>query len=123
MTKVYTGICDAHGLESFIECDEVGKTVRGMGWRARANRQRHATVYWVELNPDRVRQMKDLIKTGDWIACCELLKDSDFTEMVYIEDEMKRSWKMLPNPELDPYWSPPEDAGYYETTDAKGMPL
>ena len=30
---------------------------------------------------------------------------------------------MIPNDSLDPYWSPPEDAGYYETTDAQGNPL
>ena len=125
--KVYVGIADAHGLESFRECSGLGKTDFGLSIRATTNRHRHATVYWVVLTPDRVALMETAIEQArednDWHKPLLLLKDPDFVENVYPEYEMRRSWDMIPNDSLDPYWSPPEDAGYYETTDAQGNPL
>ena len=50
--KIYCGIADAHGLESFMECEGMGSAPFNLTMRASLNRQRHAMVYWVELPDD-----------------------------------------------------------------------
>ena len=106
--KTYCGIADAHGLESFQECEGKGSAPMMITMRARANRQRHAMVYWVELEDEQIEQMNKAIeqakKDSDWHTPLLLLKDPDFIETVAFEDSMKNSWDMIPNDRLDPYW-------------------
>ena len=106
--KVFCGIADAHGLESFQETEKMGLAPTMFTFRARANRHRHALVYWVELNDKQERMMQKAIKQaqedGDWHKPLHLLKNPDFVEFVSFENEMKKSWGMIPNDDLDPYW-------------------
>ena len=107
--KIYTGIVDAHGLESFQECQEIGVCSDFLTLRASANRHRHAMVYWVELSDEKAKAMRDAIKQaqkdGDFHIPLLLLKSSDFVDKVAFEKSMKSSWDMIPNDRLDPYWS------------------
>ena len=56
--KTYCGIADAHGLESFMECEGMGSAPMTLTMRASLNRQRHAMVYWVELSDTKADEMK-----------------------------------------------------------------
>ena len=106
--KTYCGIADAHGLESFMECEGIGYAPMTITMRAGLNRQRHAMVYWVELPDDKAEQMNEAIeqaqKDNNWHTPLLLLKNPDFVENVSFENSMKSSWDMLPNDKLDPYW-------------------
>ena len=108
-TKIYTGIADAQGLESFVECSgEAGTGSPYHMMRASLNRQRHALVYWVELDDEQYAQVADILGDMDnderFMDACRLLHDPDFVEIVSVEQEMLRSWEMLPNHDLAPYW-------------------
>ena len=98
--KVYTGIVDCHGLESIVEA---GGSDFPYSLRAAANRQRHAMVYSVELTDyDRV-VVETYIQGGDFKGALTFLKTRD---TFGVEESMLRSASMIPNDELDPYWSP-----------------
>ena len=107
--RIFTGIADAHGIESFQPCEEIGKGSSLHGFRVRANRHRHALIYWVELNDAQVEVISKLL--GDeknderFMDACRLLHNPDFVEVEMVENEMRRSWDMLPDRKLDPYWS------------------
>tara|TARA_R110002051_G_scaffold176582_3_gene246556 strand:- start:2069 stop:2407 length:339 start_codon:yes stop_codon:yes gene_type:complete len=111
--KFYCGIADAHGLESFTECEGMGSATMFLTMRAQLNRQRHAMVYWVELSDEKAEEMSDAIKQAqeddNWHQPLLLLKNPDFVENVACEDSMKNSWDMIPNDKLDPYWSDDEE--------------
>lgn len=111
--KTFCGIADAHGLESFMECEGMGYAPMTITMRAQLNRQRHAMVYWVELNDEQVEQMNEAIEQAkqdsDWHKPLLLLKDPDFIDSVAFEDSMKNSWDMIPNDRLDPYWGGDEE--------------
>ena len=106
--KTYCGIADAHGLESFMECEGVGHAPFVITMRAQLNRQRHALVYWVELTDYKAEEMNEAIKQAqednNWHTPLLLLKNPDFAESVAFEKSMKNSWEMIPNDKLDPYW-------------------
>jgi len=107
-TKCFTGIADAHGLESFKECTELGMGSSMLTMRASFNRQRHALVYWVELDATQQETIEELLADADnddrFMDACRLLHDPNFIENVSVEQQMLRSWGMLPNHDLDPYW-------------------
>tara|TARA_B100001778_G_C18525089_1_gene600744 strand:- start:338 stop:667 length:330 start_codon:yes stop_codon:yes gene_type:complete len=106
--KIFCGIADCHGLESFFETDKMGVCPSTLGFRVRGNRHRHAVIYWVELNAKQERMMQKAIKQaqedGEWHKPLHLLKNPDFVENVFPEAKMLKSWKMIPNDDLDPYW-------------------
>lgn len=110
MSKVFCGIVDAHGLESFVQCEKIGSAPNHLGLRAAYNRQRHAMLYWVELSTTKESIMNAAIKQaqrdGNWHNPLLLLKDEHFSQEVAIEDDMKESWELLPDDALDPYWKP-----------------
>lgn len=111
--KTYCGIADAHGLESFMECEGLGHAPITITMRAQLNRQRHAMVYWVELDDEQAKQVNEAIeqakKDSNWHMPLLLLKDPDFIDTVAFEDSMKNSWDMIPNDRLDPYWGGDEE--------------
>ena len=111
--KTYCGIADAHGLESFMECEGVGYAPKMITMRAGLNRQRHAMVYWVELSDDKAEKMHNAIKQAqadnNWHTPLLMLKNPDFVENVAFENSMKNSWAMLPDDRLDPYWGGEEE--------------
>ena len=65
-------------------------------------------VYWVVLPDEKAEEMNEAIKQaqedGDWHKPLHLLKDPEFVEIVAFEDSMKKSWDLIPNDALDPYW-------------------
>jgi len=105
MTK-YTGIADAHGLESFFPVEGNERHQWMIQMRAGLNRQRHALVFEVELDDTQAQTIEAFLKDGDFIGACQLLHDPNFVDSVGVEKDMIRSWEMLPDDALDPYWSP-----------------
>jgi len=107
--RIFTGIADAHGLESFHEAGEVGVSEGVAGFRVRANRHRHALIYWVKLDDVQVKVISAILSDEKnderFMDACRLLHDADFVESVAVEHEMRRSWDMLPDHKLDPFWS------------------
>ena len=108
--KLYCGIADAHGLESFFSKDEHEGRVNMLVLRASLNRQRHAVYYEVELTQEQIDEVNALLADDDYIGACELLHDPDFVESYGVaggssKEALTRSWEMIPNPSLDPYWS------------------
>jgi len=108
--KTYCGIADAHGLESFFSNDEHEDRVGILIMRAGLNRQRHAVYYEVELTQEQIDEVNALFNDRDYIGACKLLHDPDFVESFGIaggsnQEALTRSWEMIPDPSLDPYWS------------------
>ena len=102
----YTGIADAHGLESFFPVEGNERHQMMIQMRAGLNRQRHALVFEVELDETQASTIEAFLKEGDFIGACQLLHDPNFVEFIGVEKDMTRSWEMLPDDALDPYWSP-----------------
>ena len=99
----YTGIADAHGLESFFPVEGNERHQMMIQMRAGLNRQRHALVFEVELDETQEPPIEAFLKEGDFIGACQLLHDPNFVEFVGVEKDMIDSWEMLPNPRLAPY--------------------
>lgn len=104
--QTFTGIADAHGIESFmpIKKAEIGNNNFYFMMRAQTNRQRHALVYKVTLLKDDVDKINKLLKNYEYKGALEFIKEHNVR--LEVEKQMTRSWEMLPNDELDPYWSP-----------------
>lgn len=105
MATVYTGIMDAHGIESFYAKDSVsdGQLFRTQ-MRASLNRQRHALVYEVELDDEQAKVINEMLQENKYFEAAELLHDPDFLEDYGCEPEMMTSWQLIPNHKLDPYY-------------------
>ena len=106
--------------------------------RAEANRQRHAVVYVVEVTTDTVNEIRRLLEEKDFKHALVTMKTRCLT--IGFPDRYKesyeRSWKMIPNDDLDPYYTgraesnkyaPPQtsaqDTSYPDsTTDALTLP-
>ena len=101
----YTGIADAHGLESFFPVEGNERHQMMIQMRAGLNRQRHALVFEVELDDAQAQTIKAILQEGDFIGACQLLHDPNFVDSVGAEQSMVDSWDMIPNDALDPYWS------------------
>ena len=101
----YIGIADAHGLESFLKYEEHQDHLGFLIMRARANRQRHALVYQVELNPKQADAIARMMADGKYILACRALHDPAFLvdAPIGVENDMVDSWELIPNPRLDPY--------------------
>ena len=74
--------------------------------RAEANRQRHAVVYVVEVTTDTVNEIRRLLEEKDFKHALVTMKTRCLT--IGFPDRYKesyeRSWKMIPNDDLDPYY-------------------
>ncbi len=114
----YVGIADAHGLESFISLPEKvleaelagqnGKEsayemVSMLSVRAMANRHRHAVVYRVEVDDADAAAIKFLLDGERYAEALIKLKKCAKEVEIGKQPGMKKSWRMIPNPELDPY--------------------
>lgn len=113
----FHGIADANGLESFepIGFDaETGRfkadlrEISMMVLRARANRHRYAVVFEADVPTEPAREIKSLMKEGKFEEALLKLKES--TTKIKIaqlkeggEDWARKAWKLIPNPDLDPY--------------------
>ena len=106
-SRKFYGIADAHGIESFNPwTKENGRDLFILTMRAEANRQRHAVVYVVELTTDTVDEIRRLLEEKDFKRALVTMKTRCLT--IGFPDRYKesyeRSWKMIPNDDLDPYY-------------------
>mgnify|MGYP003348750253 FL=1 len=108
----YYGIADAHGLESFVpvtfnsdidgfEVDP--RELSMMVLRANANRHRHAVVYQANLPIPVCREINALIKEQKFDEALTKLKDGATDIRLARSPGAEKSWKLIPNPYLDPY--------------------
>jgi hypothetical protein len=100
MNKIleYGGIADARGIESFIPFN---KLTRFHELRASANRHRHAVLFKVNIDKITLDTVNSLMEEGDYESA--LLELKLHAEEVFLAKGSEKSWKMIPNPDLDPY--------------------
>jgi len=96
----YMGICDCHGMESFIPEEEADVFILKM--RAIANRHRHALVYRVDVPEDTAKAIEMLLKHGKYKEALLLLKTLPEVGVMK-EQGMEKSWRLIPNDDLDPF--------------------
>jgi len=115
----YIGVADCHGLESFVPVAEkaleaeldgengqfaVSLLASRFAVRAQANRHRHAVVYRAEVSEADAKKIKRLLYgKGKYADALIKLKQCAKEIEVGKYPGMAKSWRMIPNPELDPY--------------------
>lgn len=109
---IFYGIADAHGLESF-QLSTFRNELEGFAiepkqlsllfYRANANRHRHAVVYQAEISKENAQDVQKLIDSGEYIEALILLKEVATEISLMKSPGAEKSWKMIPNPDLDPY--------------------
>ena len=98
----YVGIADCHGIESFnLKQDVDSKDIMYKVIRADANRHRHAVYFEVELDKPALKMINSRLDAEEYIVALSLLKALS-TETKLPKTHAK-SWKLIPDPELDPY--------------------
>jgi hypothetical protein len=96
----YAGIADCHGIESFIpkrDCDPDRLALLDM--RCNFNRQRHAVVYFAELD-----------KESTLMVHMQLKNEKHSEALITIQERSSlllntngNSWGLIPNSKLDPW--------------------
>jgi hypothetical protein len=103
----YFGIADAHGIESFIQGDptDINHSVQAMvlDLRAGANRHRHAIVFIVDISEETAASIQADLDDGLFIEALDNLKGSVETLRLTNLPGAEKSWRLIPNPDLDPY--------------------
>ena len=100
---VWYGIADCHGVESFTD-DATMLPLFAL--RAMLNPQRHAVTYRIELNDFDEKAVKNMLKASEFkYALTYMISTGAFA----VPEHMKESAKLIPNDELDPYWSKPDE--------------
>lgn len=112
----YIGICDANGLESFIPVAEkileaefagqngqksVASLASVLALRAQANRHRHAVNFRVEIDEDDAAAIKWLLEGERYADALIKLKKCAKEVEVGKFPGMKKSWRLIPNPDID----------------------
>ena len=98
--ETYCGIADAHGIESFLPLEKSNISI--MIIRAHANRHRHAVVYAVEMEPKLIELINIKLKIQKFMEALKCLKT--FVTEIKIEKSFEKSWRLIPNHDLDPYY-------------------
>lgn len=108
----FYGIADAHGLESF-QASQFKNELEGfvvdpkqmslLFYRANSNRHRHAVVYQADLELEDAEEIQELINKGKYEDALLLLKDKAREIQLMKSPGAEKSWRMIPNPDLDPY--------------------
>jgi len=98
----YVGLADCHGIESFIPEAEAETGLFGLKMRAMANRQRHAVVYRADVPDDVAKTINKLLRKCKYEEALNVLKAVPNVEIMK-EAGMAKSWRMIPNPSLDPF--------------------
>ena len=101
--KTYVGIADCHGIEHFQGKDEPRSIPLQV--RASLNRQRHALYYEVDLTLEQANQVRMMLESRDFNLALRYLKvlHGAGTAELCVEEEMKESIKLIPDPKLDPF--------------------
>jgi len=81
----------------------VVKLANILSMRARANRYRHAVVYRVEVDEGDAKKIKRLLYKGEYASALRKLKKCAQEIEVGKQPGMAKSWRLIPNPKLDPY--------------------
>jgi hypothetical protein len=104
----YFGIADAHGIESFIQGDPTEKEhsiqFMTLDLRAGANRHRHAIVFIVDISEDVADYIQSDLDECRYIEALNTLKGSVKTLKLTNLPGAEKSWRMIPNSDLDPYY-------------------
>ena len=104
----YIGIADAHGIESFKKKKEADDHFLGcLSIRAQTNRQRHAVVYTAKLTEAVEQEVEAQIKKGDFVGALDTLKGCAVS--LKCESGWEKSFEMIPNPHLDPWYKVEEE--------------
>jgi hypothetical protein len=110
----YVGIADCHGIESFVpwtglrvvsilnKDTKANSLLNTLHLRVMANRQRHAVLYRVDLEKDQADIIEKLVNEGKYKEALVFLKNT--SKKVEISKGMEKSWKLIPNDDLDPYY-------------------
>lgn len=102
--RVYCGVADAHGIESFMEYP--AKTAGIMQLRASMNRQRHAVFYVARLNKVTAAVIEGLLADKQYQVALRTLKEVAAAHGdigLSGGGDVKASWDQIPNPKLDPW--------------------
>jgi len=118
----FYGLADCHGVESFVHDIDEGLTALffsdsekreknsnqfAMCLRAQANQQRHAVVYRASIPQSKIEVIEAFIKGGDYEGALLEIKSCSSEIMLGTYGTTKaaaeKNWKMIPNPDLDPY--------------------
>ena len=113
--KTFRGLADAHGIEFFKSTEQLDemddKDEKHFNFvvqlRAQHNRQRHAVVFQAKVTEKGEKLIQKNLEEGDYVGALDTLK-CHATD-IQVEDGWERSWDMIPNPELDPWWRPVDD--------------
>lgn len=97
--KTYVGIADAHGIESFIP--EGSVNVMMLKMRANANIHRHALVYRITVDQSQENMINEFLQRQEFIKALRYIKKN--IHNVEIEKHREKSWKLIPNPNIDPF--------------------
>jgi hypothetical protein len=110
---IFYGLADCHGIESFIPWDRSQKNlwvddsrpempIGILKIRADANRQRHTVLYKVEVTESQYQKISKYLSDGKHKEALRYIKK--YVKDISIEKGKEKSWKMIPNDDLDP-WS------------------
>lgn len=103
----YFGIADAHGIESFIQGDptdpEHSMNAMMLDLRAGANRHRHAVVFIVDLTEKAAALIQADLDDGLFPEALDNLKGEALNVSLTNLPGAEKSWRMIPNSDLDPY--------------------
>ena len=109
----YGGLCDCHGVESFVLLDDIETVVdegarerhnhllSSIAMRAKFNRQRAAMVYAIDLNPDEVKYVEGLLEDGKFEDALRWMKRHP---TFVVERKARGALKIIPNKDLDFGW-------------------
>lgn len=98
------GIADAHGIESYLDEEKVSKQkLFCLTMRAHVNRQRHTVIYKAEVDKKVDSLIQDKIAKKDFVGALEILKYK--SAKIGIEEGREKSWEMIPNHDLDPWYT------------------
>ena len=97
------GLADCYGIEYFGPIDDMPAW---LSIRAQANRHRHALSFKVMMTKERAKTVITRLREGEFAAMLSVIKASGTVE---VEEDMVKSWDLIPNPDLDPYG--PRDFG------------
>ncbi len=109
---IFYGIADAHGIESFeasqmdvsLERFQMNpSTLAIMMLRANANRHRHAVVYQADLAGKDAMEIYKMLENGEYPEALVKLKECAKSISLAKSPGSEKSWKLIPNPDLDPY--------------------
>ena len=101
----YIGIADAHGIESFVKLDDSNaQQVFIFNLRAQANRHRHAVFYAISLSEKDAKVVNDHIKLRHFKEALMALKVLGRSPVFPEQHNALKSWRLIPNDDLDP-WS------------------